>query len=207
LRSFVLAGGSVELKYGDLLVVVCGGDVDVKQILFNCLVIARGAVRCRQGIGVKNSVVLVGGDVFLEDEAWVRDSKIRAAGRIVVGKKASLKGTKVKERDSKALAGIRFFETAQAGITVSQAKTGLCVQSIARDKPFSKAALQVGDMVLAYDGAAVATTESFRTRLRRSVAQDRAAILNVRRADKTIELQIPLGTRPPPSPAPVTRIK
>jgi S1-C subfamily serine protease len=65
------------------------------------------------------------------------------------------------------------------------------VERVNAQQPFGKAGLRPGDVVLSLNGTPVTATDSFRRLLRQWLAEEGAAVVRVRRGDKTVDLHVP----------------
>jgi hypothetical protein len=166
--SVIIAGGSVE--FDDILnsVVVCDGDFTGREILTS-LIVARGEVRCSR---------------FAHDSRIVTSASVHLAGA------PNADGNQVKEKEATPLGFVKFFDPAQAGIAVSAADAGVRVESATKDKPFARAGLQAGDLVVALDGRDVTSPESFRRLLRTALAEGGEMVLKVRRAGRDLDVRV-----------------
>jgi hypothetical protein len=169
-RSVLFAGDSVEVKGGGQFLIVCDGDVTANGYVRDSLIIARGDVHCTDP--VINSRIITSGSVHLERGGKLLD-------------------TKVKEKERNPLGFVTFFDPAKIGISVEKADGGLRVQEAAKDKPFTRAGVRAGDLVVALDGAAVTDPEVFRRLLRAKVASEGELAVKLRRGEQTLELRVP----------------
>ena len=105
----------------------------------------------------------------------------------------------VRTGDAVPLGFIHWFDPAEAGVEAcaDDHADGVLVKSVAKDKPFSAAGLQAGDVVTAVADEKVDTGDkaadrfdSFRRSLRKALAADEEFTLTVRRGDKTLELTV-----------------
>ncbi len=176
--SVIYASGPVEMNYLHNSVLVCDGDLKLRTIS-SSLVIVRGDVHCTSSGGVGNSLVIM-------------------SGRFHLGKYAELaKTADLRERQTKFLDFVKFFEPSQAGIAVEAAKSGVRVKTVEASKPFAKAGLQVGDVITAVDKQATADPEIFRRQLRSALARE-AFTLQVTRGDESRQIRISTTRVPQP---------
>jgi hypothetical protein len=190
-RSFLVAGGPVEMLFAGHTVIQCDGDLEARQILDGCVVVASGSVCCPRH--TQNCLILAGGEVRVPDYHDVRDCIIRSSSSLVVAKKGRLGRNDIKERDKNALAPVRFFQPAHVGIEVAAAEGAVRLKRLDVDKAFARAGLRAGDLILQVDGTAVGTPEGFRKTLRRRVASGGEGVFKLRRAGKTFDVQVPCG--------------
>jgi hypothetical protein len=189
--SFVLSGGNVEIADGSWLVVVCDGDFVGKKVHGNSLIVARGSVRCANTL--HDMVILAGGDVSFSEGIRMLDVTVRAAGTVSLPKKKNLRNCDLKGGvpDALRLARVKFFEPSSLGVAVAASNDEVRVKVAAADKPFALAGLRIGDVILALDGSPVRTPEAFRRLLRKRLVQGGAALLKVRRGERSIDLRVP----------------
>jgi hypothetical protein len=171
IESVVFAGDSVTVTDASRSLIVCDGDFTETGHVHDSLIIARGDVHCFNEI--KNSRIITGGTVHLER------------------KSAELLNTKVKEKEARPLGFVTFFDPAQLGIKVEKADGGLRVKEAAREKPFARAGLRAGDLVIALDSTPVTDPEVFRRLLRAKVAVEGELAVKLRRGEQTLELRVP----------------
>jgi hypothetical protein len=170
--SFIFAGDSVDLRgavFGS--VIVCDGDVTIEGMVSQTIIAARGLVRCRDTIS--HSVIVTAGTL---------EAPPRAKGLLTT--------CYIKEKDATPL-GIRFFDPAQAGISVEANDGGMRVKESAADKPFARAGVRAGDVVVAIDSTAVPSFEVFRRQLRKHLAREGEFTLKLRRGDAVLEVRVP----------------
>jgi hypothetical protein len=168
----ILAGGSVDAGLLMLSVIVCDGTFRLSGVMDNCVIVARGAVNCRDCLGLSGCLIISGGKVELPKKDFSRYIT-------------------VKENEATPLGFVKFFEPAQVGIEVVSARAGLLVKAVAKAKPFARAGVQSGDAVLALAGTKVASPDAFRKLLRRTLAEGEDIRLTVGRGGKTLDLLVP----------------
>jgi len=167
--SGILTLGPVDVKHLHNSVVVCAGDFTARTMMHNCIIVAGGKVNCPRGVG--DCVIAAGGRVYLPKDA-AKDNIIR-------------------ENQTTPLGFVTFFDPSQAGITVEAAEGGVRVKGVAEGKLFARAGLKMGDAVTELDGIAIKSVESFRTLLRRKLAEGGDGKLKVRRGGKMLEVGVP----------------
>jgi hypothetical protein len=173
----LFAGGPVEVQRQlTSSVVVCDGDITVRGLAGDCLIVARGKVTLQQPHEVGSCWIVSGKD-------------------IVMSKKTRPIQCVLSENDPRPLGFIRFFEVSQAGIEVEAAKGGVRVKAAAAGKPFARAGLAAGDVITAVNGAAAGDPESFRRLLRHHLVREEEITLRVLRGDKALTLRIPTEKR------------
>jgi hypothetical protein len=168
--TVIFAGGSVEFDEIACSVVVCDGNVTVRNRMLGCLIVARGEVRC---------------------SGSAADCRIITSGNVHFGEGTNTKGTQVKEREATPLGFIKFFDSSRAGISVLPAEGGVRVAVAAEGKPFALAGVQAEDVVETLDGRAVATPQAFRRMLRTALAEGGEMVFKVRRAGQVREIRVP----------------
>jgi len=170
-RSVIVAGGSIEVSSSDSSIFVCDGDFKERSRLDNCLVIARGNVKCDQD---------------------VTNCRIFAGGRCSLGAGARSIGSLVTENETNPLGFVKFFNPGQIGITVENRDVGLRVNNTPRDKAFGLAGIRRGDVILALDGKELNDAEAFRRLLRPKLFENQNTLFRVRRAKATFEIKVRL---------------
>src|SRR6185437_3689336 len=75
---------------------------------------------------------------------------VRTAGNVMLPKKSSTTHCDIKGgvKDALALSPIKFFELSSLGIEVGPSKDGVRVTAAAAGKPFARAGLAVGDVLV-----------------------------------------------------------
>jgi putative serine protease PepD len=85
-------------------------------------------------------------------------------------------------------------EHAYLGVSLETNSEGVAVTSVASSSPASVAGVQSGDVIVGYDGKDVASSAELRALVDASKPGD-AVTLKVLRGDKTVEVDVTLGTR------------
>jgi hypothetical protein len=170
-RGAIFANGLVQVETLRSAIVVCDGEVEVKKSMGQCIVVARGAVKCPQ-----------------EDFAGC----ILVSASSIQAPKGAARGNEIRENEQEQLGLIRFFELTQAGVEVEADKGGVRVKRVEDGKPFARAGLKPGDVVLALGGTAADSPEEFRRLVRRKLAEGADAFLKLRRTGKVLEIAVPL---------------
>ncbi len=177
-RSIVFANGDIKLDDKNWLggiggsIVVCDGDVAVRGPVTGSVVLATGSVSV--GAEVSNSVIVSGGKVKM--------------GEVFPGARAQ--NSLIQEHRRDPLNFIRFFDPAQVGIEVKASPNGLRVERVVAAQPFGRAGICQGDRVLRVDGVSVDSPEAFRRVLRRRLGDANPVLLDVRREDKPLRIEV-----------------
>lgn len=175
--TVVLANESIELESVGHSVIVCDGDVTVRSVVQHSVIVARGKVVFSDPVIAVIRESLIATASTFHAPAGVRD----------------LKTCTIREKADEPLFDlIRFFDPARAGISVVSLRDRLEVKTVTKDKPFARAGVRTGDVVLAVDGTAVTSPESFRKLLRRAVATQPEVSLKLRREDEALSVKVPL---------------
>jgi len=182
-RTVVLAGSSVKLNTARRSLVVSDGDVTIAGgLLVGCLIIAGGDVYCREG--------------------QIEDCRIVCSGRarIMEGAQVS-QNSKIKDQNDKPLGFVKFVDPAEIGLETETGSLGLAIRAAAKDKPFGKAGLQSGDIIISVDGQETGDTRRFRRVLRPKIAEHEEISFRVRRGKETLEIKVQIpepenNTRP-----------
>src|SRR5262249_43692414 len=169
--AVIFAGGPVELREATHSVIVCDGDFTATLAASDCLIVARGDVRCKD---------------------CGRNCRIVTSGKAYLPKSISDREGKVKQNEPNPLGFVQFFDPASIGITFEAAEGGVRIKAAADGKPFAKAGLQAGDLVIAADGTPVDSPETFRRLLRKKLATGGELTFAVRRDGQPAHVGVPL---------------
>jgi hypothetical protein len=169
-NSSIFACGSITSSGVSDSLFVCDGDITLTGSIRRSLVIARGTISCEGR--VDSSRLISCGEVRLKYPKIVTDSKIV-------------------EKESKPLGFVKFFDTADVGITVETAEVGARVKSAEKGKPFAASGVRANDLITEVNGQAVKDAESFRRLLRAGLAVDGETVLKVRRDKQVSEVRVP----------------
>ncbi|MCI0458544.1 MAG: PDZ domain-containing protein [Gemmataceae bacterium] len=172
--SVIYSSGPVTMLEIDHSVLVCDGDLKVETIS-NSLVIVRGDVYCVNPFVVRDSLIILSGRFHLGKPTWALDKKT----------------TKVREQQPDFLGFVKFFDPAREGVEVEPAKGGVRIKAAADGKPFAKAGLAAGDLVVAVNGQPAESPEVFRRLLRRTFVTGETTVLRVERDGKQSEVRVP----------------
>ncbi len=167
--SFIFAGGSVEVETMSDTLVVCDGDFTINHVMGSCLVIARGAIRCRSGVA---------------------DCRLISADRVNDGEANRYSQVAVREKEVNPLGFVKFFDLKHVGLATETGEDGLRVKAVDKGSRAARAGLRAGDVLLTADAKKVASAEAFRKLVRGAVAEGRAVPLTVRRADRDLTLSL-----------------
>jgi hypothetical protein len=171
----VLSGGSVAVENASGSLVVCDGDFTASTIS-KCLIVARGDVRV----------------------VHARDCRIIASGSVQFGTSTGNKNTDVKEKQANPLGFVKWFDPASVGVVVEKAEGGVKVKQADEGKPFARAGLRAGDLVVSADAKTIDSPETFRRLLRARVVMGDEMTLEVRRDGKPVKLTVDLSPPEPP---------
>ncbi|HEY7309685.1 MAG TPA: PDZ domain-containing protein [Gemmataceae bacterium] len=155
--------------------VVCDGDVSVTSSVENSVIFATGNVRV--GWGIVNSVIICGGDV-----KWALKNPRCSAKKSVIREH--------KRNPLDFLNRVHFFDPTQVGIKVKTAGKGVRIEALAASKSFAQAGVRTGDYIVAVDGAKVTSTNAFRRLLRQRILESKPILLDIRRAEKPMRIQV-----------------
>jgi hypothetical protein len=176
-RCVVFANG--DIKVGDKdwpgvidgSLLVCDGDV-AASVVSDSILLAAGSVSI--GGGARNSAIVSGGTVRVDVE--------------FPGARA--KNSLIQEHQRDPLHCVHFFDPAKAGIEVKACRNGLRVVGIAAALAFGRAGVRQGDEVMAVDGRKVDSAEAFRRVLRRRMGDSNPVLLDLRREDKPLRIEV-----------------
>ena len=176
-------GWSVIFANGDVLcdddltnaVVISGGDIRLKRLNKDSVLIARGNITAPVALGC---TLLAGGTITFTEKKWTpQDPNLQNI---------------VKEGESKPLGFITFFELSQIGLEATDKDKAVRVAKFTDASPLRKAGVAVGDVVMKVNGTPVATAEELRRALRDATATKGEATLNVGRDGKATDIRVPL---------------
>jgi hypothetical protein len=163
--------------------ILSSGGVTVDQ-LTDALVVSDGDVRVSRG---HKALIIARGNVIC-DGPWI-DCHVIAGKRLVVTYRGSVEeGCKVAENATAPLGFVKFFDASRAGVQIEAAKSGVRVKDLDASRSFAKAGLRKGDIIVAVDGEAVDSVDTFRRLLRHSLVVDDGLSLRVLRDGRTHEV-------------------
>jgi hypothetical protein len=165
----IFASGAVDVMEISDSIVVCDGDFTTKKGAFRSLIIARGKVT---------------------SEGSVTDCRIVTSAGFHLRERESIDRSKVQENVPTPLGFVRFFDPTLAGVTVAPSNGGVRVQAVAKNKPFTRAGLLVGDVVTALDDHRIDSPETFRRWLRAAWADGGEVYLKVRRGAEDVKIWV-----------------
>jgi hypothetical protein len=168
--SVIFSAGSAQLGSITNSVVFCDGDVTVQYHITNSLIVARGDVRC---------------------PSTVRGSRIVTCSFVGYAPRTGFQDTILKEAQPIPLGFVKFFDPAREGIAVEAAEGGVRVKDADAAKPFAKAGLRKGDLIVSLGGEPVASPEVFRRVLRAKMAVGENILFRVRREGRNVEVSVP----------------
>ncbi|HEY2910564.1 MAG TPA: PDZ domain-containing protein [Gemmataceae bacterium] len=156
----------------------------------NSFVVCRG--NFSGGRGVLSSVLLVDGDVELFDgsDKTIKDSVIRASGEIRIPKNVRVINSTIEPHAKNATAPYKFFELADAGLSLADDEEGLVVTGVKAGTPFGVSAIAKGDIVQAIDDEPPGDSEQFRKLVRRALVRQGDCLLTVARGNKVLDLPV-----------------
>jgi hypothetical protein len=173
-ESIILANGNVTTAYSlSQAIVVCDGDLEVTESLQSSIVIARGDITVRQFAHWSN--LIAGGKVSIMGKA---PPNIRPANVI-------------REKESKPLDFVTFFELCTVGVEVSIADKAVQVAAVEMGKPFADAGVWKGDIITEVNGKKPDSAESLRRLLRDALSIGDATV-KLQRGDKTEVVKVSL---------------
>ncbi len=165
-NTVVIANGPVDAKGAANCVIICDDAIDFRRAgASNCLVIARGSVRCDS---ISQSSVFSGGIVTTNDQP---DSVVR-------------------EKQTTFPFGIRFFELERVGLDVEDTKEGSLIRAILPDKVLSSCPLRAKDLITAVGSEKIISKQQLRRLFRSALADRRKLSVTVKRGTEVIKLEI-----------------
>jgi S1-C subfamily serine protease len=103
---------------------------------------------------------------------------------------ARAKNSLIQEHQRDPLNVVHFFESTQFGIEVKASRNGLLVERVVAAQPFGRAGVRMGDQVVAVDGTTVDSAQAFRRVLRQRMGDSNPVLLDVRREDKPLRIEV-----------------
>ncbi len=176
-RCVVFANGGITL-----------GDKDWSGMITDSLIVCDGDLATTL---VRNSVVLAAGNVSLGCAA--SDSVIVSGGTVREGLDfpgARATNSLIQEHQRDPLNLVHFFDSTRVGIEVKASRIGLLVETVVAAQPFGRAGVRKGDRVMAVDGTTVASAQAFRRALRRRLGDANPVLLDIRREDKPLRIEV-----------------
>jgi hypothetical protein len=202
-QAFLVRAASVDLgRFHTCAVIGCSGPVRGREFgwcavfasgpvdidgIGACIIVSDADVTLRQG---NKSLVIARGTVTCEGGVY-KDCRFIAGKTVKLNHSTRLVDCKVTTHELNPLGFVRFFDPAILGITIEPAKTGMHVKAVAPGKPFAKAGLKAGDIVLAVNACPAKSPEEFRKLLRQSYVCDEDTVLRVDRGGKRLEVRVP----------------
>jgi hypothetical protein len=168
----IFSNGDVTLKAADqCLLIICDGDVHIEgPTLMNSIIVARGNVCLPHSISY--TTVFAGGKIYNSPHPPLAPKVF------------------LYPNGTKPPGGIKFFDTASAGIEVVSTRRGVKVDEIDAKKGFA-GIVHEGDLVLAVNQVNVSTAEDFRKALRRALAEGTRSIgISLKRGGKNVDLRV-----------------
>lgn len=189
--SIVLSNGDVECSESFCSIIICGGTIrpsDGSPLfrLTGSLVIARRW----QPHGKYNDF---SGSVLLCAEPYERPSK-----------KVRFSTERSVIEDGKPLDFIKWFDPIEVGVRVAERDKQVVIDRAEPVKPFARAGLKAGDVIVAVDGKEPGTAEGFRRLVRKGVVREKV-VVTFRRAGKLQEVTVRLPEVPEYLPPPRVR--
>lgn len=152
------------------------------------VVACRGTFRA-QGF-IAGSMLLVDGDVEIQDDARVNNCVIRATGDIRIPKNVKPVNCTIEANVKNATAPYKFFELADVGVSLADDEEGLVVTAVKANTPFGNCGLAKGDLIRAIEDVPAGHSEEFRKKVRRALVRQGDCLLTVTRGDKTVDLPV-----------------
>lgn len=202
--SAVVASDSVALSGPRSSIILANGDVDICEAQHG-IIIAGGTIRARESspfFRLTGSLVVA--------RKWEPHSKYNDFTHSVLLcaeryerplKKVRFAVEKSIIEDGKPLDFFKWFDPIEVGVRVKEHDKELVIDRVAPGKPFARAGLKAGDVIVEVDGQKTDTAERFRGLLRKGVVREKA-IVKFRRDGKAQEVTVPLPEIPEYLPPP-----
>ncbi len=197
--GYFYALGSVYTNFIDGACVICDGPVSGHYGRFPGLRraavgVKNGFLACRGDVHavleIRNSVLLVDGDIDLTRASVLKNSLIRASGEIRRPKSCQPINCTIEAHAKNPTAPYKFFELADVGLSLADDEEGLVVTGAKPDTPFGACGLAKGDLIRAIDDVPAGHSETFRKAVRRALVRQGDCLVTVTRGDKTIDLTV-----------------
>jgi hypothetical protein len=134
---------------------------------------------------IRDSVVFCDGNIETDN---VYNSFVIASGHVKVNRPVI--ESVVIQKDHDALGFVKPFALEKAGVTVRSVDCGLEVTQVADGKPFARAGLRRGDLVLSVDEEKPNSAEEFRKLVRRNALPFKITALTVLRKGERVTLLV-----------------
>jgi len=182
----VVSTGATKLQGFHKSILMSLGPVDVKSA-YKCIIVSDNSVSLRSTFD--NSLVIARGTISLERSALA--STLVSQEDVILGKGlVGVDSCTIRKKTLHPATLIRFFEPRNLGIDAIAVQNGLRISYIDRDKLFHAAGLRLGDIIQSLDGIPLDSAESFRKVLRPKAALGEATIVQLRRADQNIQIEV-----------------
>jgi hypothetical protein len=200
-RSILFVNGDIKnLNSTTNSIIICNGTIKSMNSTQNSLIFCNGVVESMnftQGNAVfvrgelqrlnytKNNVIetpRLGGCTLSEGNIYLNRTAMPARG----------KGDQARQADPSPLGLFSYFDLRRAGMMFTMVDGDARVDRVAEGKPFAKAGLQKGDLVLAVNRGKFLAEDAFLRLMRRRVVAGEA-LLKVQRGDRVLELTVPLA--------------
>jgi hypothetical protein len=183
-NSIIICNGTIKnMNYTNNCIIFCNGVIAGMNVARNSALFVRGKLGPMGH--VQNNIVEAAefaGCALSEGNTYLNRTKMPARG----------KGDQARQADPSSLNLFRYFDFGRAGMTFTMVDGDARVDRVAEDKPFAKAGLQKGDLVLAVNRGKFLSQDVFHRLVRRRVAAGEA-LLKVQRGDRVLELTVPLA--------------
>ncbi len=181
-------------------VIFCDGNIEVRAFVNETLLVATGTVRVHHQ--VKDSVIFAKGPIrvgafalnsviqtgdSLSVDGFARKCKIQAKA---VEVQADRRESNIEEKEENPLQFLKLFDVGKAGIEVADSKTEVKFEKVHADKPFAKAGVQKGDLVLAVGDKEIKGYDDFRKAVRRNFVDKAEPVFKVKRGEQTLDLKV-----------------
>jgi hypothetical protein len=185
-KGLSVSSGATRTKTIQCSVLLAAGDVDT-DIASNAIIVSDGDVIIRGG--AEASLIIARGTVTFQ--SGILGCRV-VSGKSVVFANGAGKGQDcaIVENDPTPLGFVQFFDPAREGIAVEPAEGGVRVSDADAAKPFAKAGLRQGDLIVSLGGVPVGSPEEFRRALRAKLAEDATIPFHVRRDGHLMEFRV-----------------
>jgi membrane-associated protease RseP (regulator of RpoE activity) len=167
--------------------VFANGDVTARTTIMSNVIVCDGDVTLTEG-HLNRSVIVARGNITAKSAG---NSALMAGGKVEVENKNAPKGQNLIVESKPNTLGITFFELSTVGVEVKVADKAVQVGAVANGKPFAKAGVKVGDIILDVNGKKPTDAESLRRLLRDALAVGDATV-KLKRGDKTETFKVSL---------------
>ena len=169
---------------------VCQEKVVMHHVISNSIVFTMGSILVvddANQANIRGSVVFSDGDVKTDN---IYNSIVIASGNVKVNE--TVAESVVIQKDRSPLSFVKPFTLEKAGVAVKPVDGRLEVTQVAEGKPFARAGLRTGDLLLSVDKEKPKTAEEFRKLVRRNTVPFKVTTFLISRKGERLNLLVHL---------------